>query len=154
MKYGNILIRQPGDEGGEPEVFFVDFEYSIFGPRALDVANHFCEWTANYHSTEPHRLNFSQYPTEADQKRFIAAYLGYTEVLSPEQSNEVHKLRVEATAYSMASHLLWGMWGIVQSTQSTIDFNFLDYGVQRLTKFYEWKDQRRGRGDSVPFEPI
>lgn len=39
-----------------------DYEYASFNPVAYDLANHFCEMAANYHSEKPHILNYSIYP--------------------------------------------------------------------------------------------
>lgn len=39
-----------------------DYEYASYNPVAFDIANHFCEMTADYHSEEPHLLNFALYP--------------------------------------------------------------------------------------------
>ncbi|KAG6956735.1 hypothetical protein JG687_00010419, partial [Phytophthora cactorum] len=39
--------------------------------------------------------------------------------------NEVESLRLEANMYSLASHMFWAIWGYIQASQSTIDFDFL-----------------------------
>ncbi|OWZ18563.1 Choline/ethanolamine kinase [Phytophthora megakarya] len=40
-------------------------------------------------------------------------------------------LRLEANTNSLASHLFWALWGYIQASQSTIDFDFLAYGKCR-----------------------
>jgi len=39
-----------------------DYEYASFNPVAYDIANHFCEMAADYHSSKPHILDYSRYP--------------------------------------------------------------------------------------------
>jgi len=39
-----------------------DYEYASFNPVAYDIANHFCEMAADYHSEKPHVLDYNKYP--------------------------------------------------------------------------------------------
>jgi choline/ethanolamine kinase len=39
-----------------------DYEYASYNPIAFDIANHFCEMTADYHTDKPHILDYSKYP--------------------------------------------------------------------------------------------
>lgn len=39
-----------------------DYEYASYNPVAYDLANHFCEMAANYHSETPHILDYNIYP--------------------------------------------------------------------------------------------
>lgn len=39
-----------------------DYEYASYNPVAFDIANHFCEMAANYHTEEPHILDYNKYP--------------------------------------------------------------------------------------------
>lgn len=41
---------------------FQDYEYASYNPVAYDLANHFCEMVANYHSEKPHFLDYRKYP--------------------------------------------------------------------------------------------
>eukprot|EP00246_Nothoceros_aenigmaticus_P015449 TRINITY_DN640_c0_g1_i5.p1 TRINITY_DN640_c0_g1~~TRINITY_DN640_c0_g1_i5.p1 ORF type:complete len:334 (+),score=57.90 TRINITY_DN640_c0_g1_i5:183-1184(+) len=57
LQYGNIMISEKDNS-----VTLIDYEYSSYNPIAFDIANHFCEMTANYHTDTPHLLDFSKYP--------------------------------------------------------------------------------------------
>ncbi|KAF8924880.1 kinase-like domain-containing protein [Dissophora ornata] len=70
-QYGNILRTK--DESGELVV--IDFEYAGYNTRGFDISNHFCEWTADYHSDRPSVLHPNQYPTKAEQLNFLEAYM-------------------------------------------------------------------------------
>lgn len=39
-----------------------DYEYASYNPIAFDIANHFCEMAANYHTETPHVLDYRKYP--------------------------------------------------------------------------------------------
>lgn len=41
---------------------FQDYEYASYNPIAFDIANHFCEMAADYHSDTPHVMDYSKYP--------------------------------------------------------------------------------------------
>jgi len=41
-----------------------DYEYASYNPVAYDLANHFCEMVANYHSDQPHVLDYTKYPSK------------------------------------------------------------------------------------------
>lgn len=53
----------------------IDYEYSGFNPAAFDIANHWCEWAADYHSDAPHELDFARLPARSQQARFVRRYL-------------------------------------------------------------------------------
>ncbi|GJJ79103.1 choline kinase [Entomortierella parvispora] len=233
-QYGNILRTK--DEDGELVV--IDFEYAGYNTRAFDIANHFCEWTADYHSERPSIMHPDRYPTKAEQLNFLEAYMeaeiamaGYhltainmekyaktsrrksitraltsglaqvaaaastvmkprtsTEFLKEEQavatvvngenaenangqgatkasaaisaeenendrvvprkknngsdgSGGVTKAEIldsmykEVNKFALTSHIMWGLWGLHQATQSDIDFDYVEYALQRLNEF-------------------
>jgi hypothetical protein len=64
------------DEGDSAScITFIDYEYSGFNPMAYDIANHWCEWAADYHTEEPHVLDFSKLPDPQQQYFFVDSYL-------------------------------------------------------------------------------
>jgi len=32
---------------------------------------------------------------------------------------------------------MWGLWGLIQASQSEISFNYIDYAIQRLKRYHE-----------------
>ncbi|CAI2183682.1 7317_t:CDS:2 [Funneliformis geosporum] len=144
-QYGNILRLLDGTD----QLVVVDFEYSGYNYRGFDIGNHWCEWMFDYHSSEPHKVNLDWYPTEEEQIKFLQAYiLAEQKLISSEErliyspslsssnnSDYLQKLRLEANAFALASHVMWGLWGLVQSGQSNINFDYLSYGMSRLKTF-------------------
>jgi choline/ethanolamine kinase len=119
LQYGNIMKTNEG-------VIFIDFEYSHYNPRGFDLGNHFSEWCYNYHGNAPHVGDFTKYPTVDEQRRFCQAYLD-----CESDDSRIESLREEANAYALATHLFWSLWGFIQSTQSTIDYDFFGYAICR-----------------------
>ena len=60
------------------QIIVVDFEYASPNAAAFDIANHFHEWTANYHGDTPALLNPSLYPKLHERHNFYRAYLEAT----------------------------------------------------------------------------
>ncbi|KAJ2317475.1 hypothetical protein IWW51_005353 [Coemansia sp. RSA 2702] len=162
LQYGNILRLQ--DTG---ELVVVDFEYAGYNYRGFDIANHFCEWMADYHrEADPHLLDEAAYPTDDERAVFLRTYIksgaflkanipadaGVVESdahayelravnLSEERIRaEVAAMEREVTPFVPASHLHWGLWGLLQSASSDIDFDYVAYASQRLTLFLRQAD--------------
>ena len=50
--------------------------------------------------------------------------------------DELHKAGL---AYVPISHLMWGLWGLIQAKTSNCDYNFVDYASQRLQQYHATK---------------
>ncbi|ORZ39367.1 kinase-like domain-containing protein [Catenaria anguillulae PL171] len=70
LQYGNLLQHSITNE-----IVIVDYEYSSFNYRGFDIANHFCEWMADYHGPAPHLLDSAQFPTRDQRMHFFHAYI-------------------------------------------------------------------------------
>lgn len=136
------LSDQPGD--GEPELMIIDFEYCAYNYRGFDLANHFLEWTFDY--TNPAAPYFyhrpEQYPTSEQQDKFIAVYLarasaGFEEGQEP-SAVEIAEVRREVQCFTLASHLFWSLWAIVNVYQE-IEFGYLEYAICRLNQYVRCK---------------
>eukprot|EP00897_Mesotaenium_endlicherianum_P001182 jgi/Mesen1/11064/ME000099S10495 len=131
LQYGNIMI-----DDSSSTVTLIDYEYACHNAIAFDIANHFCEWAADYHSETPHVLDYSKYPDYDTRCSFVRAYLrgqDHGEVLE----REVESLVADCEMYALLSHIHWGLWGIISAASSSIDFNFLEYSRQRFGKYWE-----------------
>lgn len=162
LQYGNILKSNVNGE-----IILIDYEYACYNNRGFDIANHFCEWAANYHSKYPHILDFSKLPNKQQQIHFFEGYLharnqlqklnrvvfsesnpnspSLSPMLTPQVLEEMHKkelehLLIESSYFMLCSHLLWGFWGIKQASQSEIDFDYVYYAIQRIEEYSRWKN--------------
>ncbi|CAG8672130.1 9512_t:CDS:2, partial [Paraglomus occultum] len=131
-QYGNFLRLTDGSNKLE----IVDFEYSGYNYRGFDLANHFCEWAYDYHSEEPHKMKHTLYPTILEQNNFLRAYLEVEkESRNDKIEVELAQMRLECDVFSLTSHVLWGLWGVLQHYQSQIQFDYLQYATGRLEEF-------------------
>lgn len=53
---------------------------------------------------------------------------------------DIEAVYVETNTYSLASHLLWALWALIQAKMSPIDFDYLAYFFLRYNEF---KKQRK-----------
>ncbi|PFH49199.1 hypothetical protein AMATHDRAFT_63568, partial [Amanita thiersii Skay4041] len=117
-QYGNLLRLKHVKEDLEEhhQIIVVDFEYAAANPASYDIANHFHEWTADYHSPTPHLLDVSKYPTREQRHNFYAAYLdcNYTTTITP---TLLDKLDKQVRYWSPASHAMWAIWGVIQARE-------------------------------------
>lgn len=85
-QYGNILRIRPDSERSpllqpaneHKQLVVIDFEYAGPNLRGHEFANHFTEWTYNYHdAVAPYACNASRYPRPDEQRRFIKSYVDH-----------------------------------------------------------------------------
>ncbi len=114
----------------------IDFEYGCYNFRGFDLGNHFNEW-AGFDG------EYWRYPDSAQQRTFLAAYAaagssGGDGGAAP-SADELDALVVEANVFSLASHLYWGVWSLIQAKFSAIDFDYLEYHNLRMAEFRKRK---------------
>ncbi|XP_051132238.1 probable ethanolamine kinase [Andrographis paniculata] len=125
---GNFMLNE--DEG---KLYLIDFEYGSYNYRGFDIGNHFNEYAG-------FECDYTMFPTKEEQYHFFRHYL------KPDNPNEVsdaelEALYVETNAYTLASHLCWGLWGLVQAKVSPIDFDYLEYFFLRYNEYKKQKDR-------------
>lgn len=154
LQEGNILL-QPYDPDIQPDysrtaftLRSIDYEYAHYNYRGFDIGNHFCEWCYNYQIDKPpyFTAKLEDYPNREQQLRFIRAYLAEersgadTGRLPEITKDEEEAMLMEANLYALASHFLWGVWGIVQSHISSIEFGYLEYALARFSAYFKQKE--------------
>ncbi|KAH7657378.1 Ethanolamine kinase protein [Dioscorea alata] len=129
LQYGNIMIDEETSL-----ITIIDYEYASFNPIAFDIANHFCEMASDYHSDTPHVLDFNKYPDFEERKRFVEIYLSSSG--EKPDDTEVNRLLEDIEKYTLASHLVWGLWGIISEHVNEIDFDYIEYARQRFQQYW------------------
>jgi thiamine kinase-like enzyme len=126
----------------------IDFEYAGWNPRAVDIANTFCEFCDMNNLQADYD---KEYPSDKVQDVFLRSYLGGLQSPSPledlsadEQTLFITALQQEIGRYTLVSHLGWAVWSLVQQRLSSIDFDYVAYAQHRMLgyryfkqKFYE-----------------
>ncbi|KAK1780521.1 kinase-like domain-containing protein [Copromyces sp. CBS 386.78] len=125
-QYGNILRIRPDDKKSpllqpaneHKQLVVIDFEYAGANLPGLEFANHFSEWTYNYHDpVMPHICDTTKYPTLEQQRRFIKAYVDH----QPKFPSGPGASTPTAT-HSGTSTPTPGMLQSTNSTSSIVDF--------------------------------
>ncbi|XP_003378151.1 choline/ethanolamine kinase [Trichinella spiralis] len=106
--------------------------------RGFDLANHFCEWIFDCTITEPPGfvVEPSHFPTEAEQLQFFSSYL--EELKKPVDADVLEFMLQEVSGFVPVSHLLWGVWALLQNIVSPMqaDFNFMEYAKTRMSLYF------------------
>lgn len=134
LQYGNIMMEEE-----TRSITIIDYEYASYNPVAYDIANHFCEMVANYHSETPHVLDYSKCPDLEERCRFVWIYL--SSAGSHPSDTQVEKLLNDVEKYTLANHLFWGSWGIISGYVNKIDFNYMEYARQRFRQYWLRKQE-------------
>lgn len=115
---------------------FIDLEYAGWNYRGFDLGNHLCEYASDFLQPDAHVLDFGRYPSPEQRRVFARAYLGGGGGDAEEEAVAVAALVREMDEFANASHLFWGVWGLVQARISAIGgFDFKMYARQRLEMF-------------------
>lgn len=129
---------------GEPELMIIDFEYCAYNYRAFDLANHFLgktssrslkvqlihfshdipEWTYDYTNEKfPYYYHRREnYPTAKQIDDFVTVYLSHNKDAVPTLADK-KQLSEEIALFTLASHMFWAIWGIVNINQD-IEFGY------------------------------
>ncbi|CAK7897912.1 hypothetical protein CAAN1_04S02102 [[Candida] anglica] len=135
---GNIIIPEgylENSSGTSPAINpiqFIDYEYMLPAPRAFDIANHFAEWQGFEcdRSAIPDPT-----PSNPVMVKWVQGYLNDPHA-SEYQVNEV--IEEIAMFYGMPG-FYWGVWAVIQSEISNIDFDYADYSKLRFQEYWDWK---------------
>lgn len=129
------------------DLIIIDYEYCAYNYRSYEIANHFMEWVFNYKvpdfpyfSVHPEeypslkqqvscmdKCHHKMYVLRTDilsvffllQREFIGNYL--RAVGSQELTETVME---EVRHFTLASHLLWAIWSLVNGKSSKITFGY------------------------------
>ncbi|KAF5284206.1 hypothetical protein FQR65_LT00206 [Abscondita terminalis] len=138
MQEGNILMVQDEEivSNADAKLVLIDFEYCSYNYRAFDIANHFLEWTYDYTSKEWPFFKAApeNYPDKTQRVRFVTRYLN--EIGSKENPKDVLK---EVEVFSLASHLFWTLWALVNAKTSQIPFGYWEYATVRANAYQDLK---------------
>ncbi|OLY84792.1 putative ethanolamine kinase A [Smittium mucronatum] len=131
---GNVLL----DNSQEPnKVTFIDYEYGSYNYRGYDIANHFNEYAG-------FECDYSRYPTEEYQREWLAHYLAaYNGDKSTGniKEEEIDSMIYEVSMFALASNIYWGLWALIQSTLSDLEFDYLSYAKLRFDRYYSVKQE-------------
>ncbi|XP_077373267.1 ethanolamine kinase 2 [Festucalex cinctus] len=137
--HNDLLTKNIIHDRQQGTVRFIDYEYAEYNYQAFDIGNHFNEFAG------VQDLDYSRCPSRRLQSDWLEAYLlSYKHCTGQDVSvtrDEVTRLYVQVCKFSLASNFFWGLWAILQSHYSSIDFDFHRYAVARLNRYFEKKEE-------------
>lgn len=160
LQHGNILQRKPkeklqfqssadsliltdiedfeeddGTEDSGSSIALVDFDYACVGPRAFDLANHWCEWMYDFgpNNPTPYIPHPERFPDRQDQLEFCRAYLMACGGEDDDEKVTPEDLAKEALAYVPMALLMWALWGVCQAVKGPNEsFDYASYAYYRF----------------------
>jgi thiamine kinase-like enzyme len=151
LNAGNALVSG-SVEDADVGLYLLDYEYAGYNYRAYDLGNIWCETFMDNHCHEyPY---FAAYPNNglsiATLKKFCENYLQARNSINNEDQFEfddeigngteaINSMVRQVIAYSLGSHVVWGLWGLTMSQVQDIPFGFEEYGLKRIELFYKFQ---------------
>ncbi|KZP10987.1 kinase-like protein [Athelia psychrophila] len=128
------------------QIVVIKLEYAAPNPAAFDIANHFHQWTTDYHGAAPQILDPARYPSSKERRNFYQAYMAQSTIPPQTLSKEVLEKELEkmdglVRAWSPASQDMWALWGIVEARDSLeggegeIESDYIGYSKCRIEGF-------------------
>ncbi|XP_069763817.1 ethanolamine kinase 1 [Narcine bancroftii] len=121
------------------QVKFIDYEYGEYNYQAYDIGNHFNEFAGT------NEVDYSLYPDKGMQlewlKSYLEAFKEYKGLDDEITEKEVEALYIQVNLFALASHFFWGLWALIQTKYSTIDFDFLRYAIVRFHQYFKMKSE-------------
>ncbi|XP_045606674.1 LOW QUALITY PROTEIN: ethanolamine kinase 1 [Procambarus clarkii] len=116
---------------------FIDYEYAGPNYQPFDIANHFNEYSGM------EKPDFSLCPSPETQRTWLRSYLAEYSGVPAEQvsPHQVEVWRGWVTKFTLASHLFWSVWAFLQACHSSIDFDYIEYGIVRLAEYNSRKKE-------------
>lgn len=134
IQKGDLVTKLPTLQ--DNPIQFIDYEYMLPAPRAFDIANHFAEW-------QGFDCDRSAIPEPSKENPVMVNWCkGY---LNNDDISEVESLINEIECYYGMPGFYWGIWAMIQSEISTIDFNYAEYSELRLEEYWAWKRKFSGK---------
>lgn len=145
---GNILYI-----ASEGRMQAIDFEYGGYNFAAFDIANHFCEYAGfdfdldKWFPTDEGMVHFLRHYMQArvakaaDPSKVPFAALAAAEAGDAAGDAFYGELLRIVKQFTLASHLFWGLWAVIQARHSPIEFDFLDYARLRFGGYAKHKAQ-------------
>ena len=78
-------------------------------------------------------------PSKDYQLVWIDEYLRHKTGQSPSQ-DEVLEVFNSVRKFMLCAHLQWSIWSVIQAENSSLDFDFVDYALQRFQQYKRWKN--------------
>lgn len=151
---GNVIVPDDIDSKIHPgqllpsveqnPIQFIDYEYMLPAPRAFDIANHLAEW-------QGFNCNRNAIPEPTIVNPVIVKWCESYLDTSQSSPTEIETLINEVSMFYGLPGFYWGIWAMIQSELSNIEFDYAKYGKLRLEEYWDWKAKNKERIESYSF---
>jgi ethanolamine kinase len=147
LSHNDLLLGNIINDVESEKIKFIDLEYADVNFQAYDIANHFNEYAG---VEEP---NYSFFPNREYQLKWCEIYLSeFCDALNKLNKSKqlplvtltrerIEEFCVEVNKFTLASHLMWGIWSLVQAQSSQLEFDFVNYANVRFEEFFRNKER-------------
>jgi len=125
---GNLMYRS-----SDKSLRFIDFEYSGFNYAIADIANVFTAVCESIMLSGVMHDVAKNFPSPQIQLQFVSEYL------DPTQVDDAEAVLLLIKTFAMVDELRWTIWGIIQSQQTAVDFDYCMYYNARFNGFLGYK---------------
>lgn len=158
---GNIVYND-----SKRSIKFIDYEYGDFNYQAYDIANHFNEFAGveepdySYFPDKQYQMRwyiFYFYFIDSifsyvfiiilneRLKIYLESFYAkvndyYNEKKLVLDETKLNQFYIEVNKFTLASHLMWAIWSLVQAQSSQLEFNFVNYAQIRFDRYFKTKD--------------
>jgi len=146
----------------------IDYEYSNYNVRGVDIANFFTEAMFEYDTAEhPHyNVDETKFPNDQVLLEFIKYYLFFRKFGKEELDlvhiyekeshvddyirekhdlktfeKEVNEVLKEVKVARLYTHYFWCLWGILKSHEEDIEFDYVHYAYKRYELYQKIKKE-------------
>jgi len=137
--HNDLLFKNIIYDKHKDKVTFIDFEYQDFNYQAFDIANHFCEFA------DMENIDFSRYPSKDYQlgwlRLFLESYFEFSGREDMVKDKDVETIYVQVNKFALGAHLFWALWALVQCNLSIIDYDYLNFAINKLEEYQRRKQE-------------
>ncbi len=116
-------------------IHLIDYEYAGWNYRGYDLANLYCEvYMHNATENWPHFKceSVTKGWTKKHFRYFCREYIRVYTQQEDVSDADIELLQSEVKQFEPLSHLVWGLWGLMQSRNTDVSFGYVEYGLCRL----------------------
>uniref|UniRef100_A0A914ZMR0 Choline/ethanolamine kinase n=1 Tax=Parascaris univalens TaxID=6257 RepID=A0A914ZMR0_PARUN len=163
---GNLLLRdgvEVTDNGlrgrkDEDPLVLIDYEYASYYYRGFDLCHYCVECCQdNTNKSWPYyNIMQRQWPTEQHQRIYIGGYLDKADEIAKAEGGKrprcvadlpldreaaIQRLLKEIRQFAACPQLLWAIWSFRQAEEFPLEYDFFEYGFDRMAMYYSWKPE-------------